>query len=107
MTPRLDGAVAQLGERRVRNAEVRGSTPLGSTSPPDALRNIVGSGQGGQPVIVIAGLKRERETAGGVKNRPSPVELTAGYALPEADLSKVFARARPTRALARATKSRL
>ena len=26
------GAVAQLGERRVRNAEVRGSIPLGSTS---------------------------------------------------------------------------
>ncbi len=25
------GAVAQLGERRVRNAKVRGSTPLGST----------------------------------------------------------------------------
>jgi hypothetical protein len=29
---RLDGAVAQLGERRVRNAEVRGSNPLGSTT---------------------------------------------------------------------------
>src|SRR5690606_26497850 len=28
------GAVAQLGERRVRNAEVRGSTPLGSTKIP-------------------------------------------------------------------------
>jgi hypothetical protein len=27
------GAVAQLGERRVRNAEVRGSIPLGSTNP--------------------------------------------------------------------------
>jgi hypothetical protein len=27
------GAVAQLGERLVRNEEVRGSTPLGSTSP--------------------------------------------------------------------------
>ena len=27
----LCGAVAQLGERRVRNAKVRGSTPLGST----------------------------------------------------------------------------
>ena len=27
------GAVAQLGERRVRNAEVRGSIPLGSTKP--------------------------------------------------------------------------
>ena len=26
-----NGAVAQLGERSVRNAEVRGSTPLGST----------------------------------------------------------------------------
>ena len=27
------GAVAQLGERLVRNEEVRGSIPLGSTSP--------------------------------------------------------------------------
>ena len=27
----LEGAVAQLGERSVRNAEVRGSIPLGST----------------------------------------------------------------------------
>ena len=32
MHHRWTGAVAQLGERRVRNAEVRGSTPLGSTS---------------------------------------------------------------------------
>ena len=32
MAHRWIGAVAQLGERRVRNAEVRGSTPLGSTS---------------------------------------------------------------------------
>ena len=30
---RRDGAVAQLGERRVRNAKVRGSIPLGSTTP--------------------------------------------------------------------------
>src|SRR5579862_5607877 len=29
----IGGAVAQLGERLVRNEEVRGSTPLGSTSP--------------------------------------------------------------------------
>jgi hypothetical protein len=28
-----EGAVAQLGERRVRNAKVRGSIPLGSTTP--------------------------------------------------------------------------
>ncbi len=28
----LDGAVAQLGERVVRNDEVRGSIPLGSTN---------------------------------------------------------------------------
>ena len=27
----IGGAVAQMGERRVRNAEVRGSIPLGST----------------------------------------------------------------------------
>ena len=30
-TPKPIGAVAQLGERCVRNAEVRGSNPLGST----------------------------------------------------------------------------
>ena len=30
------GAVAQLGERLVRNEEVRGSTPLGSTKSPVA-----------------------------------------------------------------------
>src|SRR3984957_17095067 len=29
----IGGAVAQLGERLVRNEEARGSTPLGSTSP--------------------------------------------------------------------------
>jgi hypothetical protein len=29
--PRNNGAVAQLGERRVRNAEVVGSNPIGST----------------------------------------------------------------------------
>ena len=29
----LSGAVAQLGERSVRNAEVVGSTPIGSTNP--------------------------------------------------------------------------
>src|SRR3990170_4155277 len=34
MTFLWTGAVAQLGERRVRNAEVRGSTPLGSTRIP-------------------------------------------------------------------------
>lgn len=31
------GAVAQLGERRVRNAKVRGSIPLGSTIIPRLL----------------------------------------------------------------------
>ncbi len=30
-----DGAVAQLGERSVRNAEVVGSIPIGSTNPAD------------------------------------------------------------------------
>ncbi len=37
----FDGVVAQLGERRVRNAEVRGSIPLGSTMsrhPPPRVR---------------------------------------------------------------------
>ena len=36
---RLDGAVAQLGERLVRNEEVRGSIPLSSTIPPDQSGN--------------------------------------------------------------------
>jgi hypothetical protein len=34
---RKGGAVAQLGERLVRNEEVRGSNPLGSTSLPSGL----------------------------------------------------------------------
>ena len=37
---RLDGAVAQLGERVVRNDEVRGSIPLGSTNVFNALYDI-------------------------------------------------------------------
>ena len=40
------GAVAQLGERRVRNAEVRGSIPLGSTKPPAKTRNLGHSASG-------------------------------------------------------------
>jgi hypothetical protein len=32
-----EGAVAQLGERRVRNAKVRGSIPLGSTKNHNGL----------------------------------------------------------------------
>ena len=31
-TPNIFGLVAQLGERRVRNAEVKGSIPSGSTT---------------------------------------------------------------------------
>src|SRR5215472_5770313 len=38
------GAVAQLGERLVRNEEVRGSTPLGSTSPTSLLTPLSGGG---------------------------------------------------------------
>jgi hypothetical protein len=34
MRMQIVGAVAQLGERYVRNVEVRGSIPLGSTNPP-------------------------------------------------------------------------
>lgn len=34
----FDGAVAQPGERRVRNAKVRGSIPLGSTNHPEESR---------------------------------------------------------------------
>ena len=35
-----DGAVAQLGERVVRNDEVRGSIPLGSTKELKRLKRI-------------------------------------------------------------------
>src|ERR1700680_5218204 len=50
----LAGAVAQLGERRVRNAEVRGSTPLGS---PD--RKIVLKLEIARPRIDACQRKRE------------------------------------------------
>jgi hypothetical protein len=36
---RTRGAVAQMGERLVRNEEVRGSIPLGSTTPLPLLAN--------------------------------------------------------------------
>jgi hypothetical protein len=35
------GAVAQLGERLVRNEEVRGSNPLGSTTPKPTFLDVV------------------------------------------------------------------
>jgi hypothetical protein len=38
---RRGGAVAQLGERRNRTAEVRGSNPLGSTNLLAALKDAV------------------------------------------------------------------
>ena len=39
--PSVDGAVAQLGERDVRNVEVRGSIPLGSTTyPPQGVPKV-------------------------------------------------------------------
>ena len=38
--PTLRGAVAQLGERRVRNAEVVGSTPIGSTNFPNCCKEL-------------------------------------------------------------------
>src|SRR5690606_19895367 len=46
------GAVAQLGERVVRNDEVRGSTPLGSTKSTRGrpLRPLVVSGQSARPL---------------------------------------------------------
>ena len=51
------GAVAQLGERCVRNAEVRGSIPLSSTNK-KATRSgwifIGGSGGGGEPLGFVA-----------------------------------------------------
>ena len=47
MAHRWIGAVAQLGERRVRNAEVRGSTPLGSTSVFEIRRQAGGRFHGG------------------------------------------------------------
>jgi hypothetical protein len=39
MRMQIVGAVAQLGERYVRNVEVRGSIPLGSTIFPEPGRN--------------------------------------------------------------------
>ena len=39
------GAVAQLGERLVRNEEVRGSNPLGSTKPALLLKQAFAKGR--------------------------------------------------------------
>ena len=41
---RARGAVAQLVERYVRNVEVRGSTPLGSTNNSLIFKNLPGAG---------------------------------------------------------------
>src|SRR5579885_251617 len=68
------GAVAQLGERLVRNEEVRGSNPLGSTKP-DRLRRKArraGSPVGAQSVNKIGRqcVARPRTGARGAAARP-------------------------------------
>lgn len=59
MAVRWIGAVAQLGERRVRNAEVRGSTPLGSTS----VFQKIASANGAAKYITACRLARVAEFA--------------------------------------------
>ena len=62
----VDGAVAQLGERRVRNAEVRGSIPLCSTIAPRSLF-LWGSRPTARPGSRTAGM--------GVRIPPAPPAL--------------------------------
>src|SRR6476620_8328865 len=54
------GAVAQLGERLVRNEEVRGSNPLGSTNPSRPSAASVGSQTRSAKVAVVAPPERSR-----------------------------------------------
>ena len=56
---RPEGAVAQLGERLVRNEEVRGSIPLGSTS----LRPLRGL-RLGKPAFANSNASREKNGGG-------------------------------------------
>src|SRR5262245_59058267 len=56
---RPEGAVAQLGERLVRNEEVRGSIPLGSTS----LRPLRGL-RLGKPAFANTSASREKRGEG-------------------------------------------
>ncbi len=44
----LQGPIAQLGERKVRNLEVRGSIPLGSTKEKDSRRAVFFFGDSGR-----------------------------------------------------------
>ncbi len=63
---RLGGAVAQLGERLVRNEEVRGSTPLGSTTcatESSASQNLIAGLMEGAPRLKVSAASRHREAA--------------------------------------------
>ena len=80
MAHRWIGAVAQLGERRVRNAEVRGSTPLGSTSVFKHHKVGVEGAGGGLATCISANGRLPL----GSQERSSPVELLPAthYLLP-------------------------
>ena len=61
------GAVAQLGERCVRNAEVRGSTPLGSTTRRIVRRNLAlraGNSSAGRVPLQRFSVEFDSETRG-------------------------------------------
>src|SRR5947209_18581670 len=61
----LAGAVAQLGERLVRNEEVRGSTPLGSTSRKPRQNGALLRFRGGAGGRVLRQLVLQRASSSG------------------------------------------
>ena len=92
------GAVAQLGERLVRNEEVRGSIPLGSTNTPRTAQSRIkfndvravepkffepqldsnttmSARAKGEANMPIALLRRGRARCGGFMKRKSPFEM--------------------------------
>src|SRR5262245_45821386 len=69
---RLGGAVAQLGERLVRNEEVRGSNPLGSTTQP--LDSVIHSYFDG----VLRGLPPYKGTTAEPRARAPGVAISIG-----------------------------
>ncbi len=65
----IHGAVAQLGERRVRNAKVGGSIPLGSTIQPSAAY------AKRAPPIVFRGMGKSLAERSGARTRGSPGQV--------------------------------
>ena len=77
MLQKYHGAVAQLGERRVRNAKVRGSIPLGSTNTTNWLQKIVFPANSIQPLhyVLRTRLTRHSPTSKPITSQYPPAAL--------------------------------